>query len=144
MKTKYSSLVSVKKNIMQKSEQVLQSKNATLFSAKEALENSIKSLSEIETPQSGNISEFLASRTLLDSQRGLIKHNEEWVSFANGEVLMAKEQLKQDMIEYEKFNYLELQEIKEALKKRQHEESKELDEIALMTYENNKKQKEAS
>ena len=38
------------------------------------------------------------------------------------------------MIEYEKFKYLELEEMKKAIKKQKIEEIKQLDEVALMTY----------
>ncbi|MDQ7042071.1 MAG: flagellar export protein FliJ [Sulfurimonas sp.] len=134
MKTRYTSLVSVKKNIMQKSERVLQSANANLSSALMALELSFSELQNIPSPTSGQISEFLSARTLLDSQRAIIQHNQEWAEFARNEIKNAQEKLKLDMIEYEKFNYLELEEIKKILLKQKHEEAKELDEIALMTY----------
>ncbi|MDO9265471.1 MAG: flagellar export protein FliJ [Sulfurimonas sp.] len=134
MKTRFSPLVKVKKNIMQKSEQFLQKANTNLNSATTALEQSYNSLKDVEPPKSGTMSEMLASRTLLNSQRELIKHNREWVGFATNQVNQAKQQLKLDMIEHEKFQYLELQEIKQELQKRKAKEAKELDEIALMTY----------
>jgi len=134
VKTRYTSLVSVKKNIMQKSERVLQSANANLNSALIALELSFKELQNIPSPTSGQISDFLSARTLLDSQRAIIQHNQEWIEFARNEIRNASGQLKLDMVEYEKFNYLELEEIKGILFKRKREEAKELDEIALMTY----------
>lgn len=134
MKTRYSSLVSVKKNIMQKSERVLQAKNSALHNAKEALQSSIRALEDIQPPQHGIIADFLSNRALLDSQRSMIKHNEEWLEFAQREVEEAKEQLKRDMIEYEKYQYLNLQEI-EAFKQQQKiKEAKELDEVALITH----------
>jgi len=135
MKTRYSSLVSVKKNMMQKSERVLQSANANLNSAMMALEISYSALKNINTPTTGQISEFLSSRTLLDAQRAVIKHNQEWVEFAKNQIKHAKEKLKLDMIEFEKFNYLEVQEIKEIIKKHKIKEAKELDEIALLTFD---------
>jgi flagellar export protein FliJ len=134
MKTRFSSLVSVKKNIMQKSERALQSTNAKLQSALEALENSYKLLEQIELPKNGQITELFASRALLDSQRAIIKHNKEWVDFAKKDVESAKEKLKLDMLEFEKFKHLELQEITEILKKEKRKEAKDLDEIALMTF----------
>ena len=143
MKTRYTSLVSVKKNIMQKSERVVQNANANLSSAYIALEASSKELEHIQLPLSGKITLLLASRTLLDSQRSIIRHNEEWIEFAKKELIDAKEQLKIDMIEFEKFKYLELQEIKEILKKRKIQEAKDLDEIALMTHARNNKTKVA-
>ncbi|MEA1891892.1 MAG: flagellar export protein FliJ [Campylobacterota bacterium] len=134
MKTRFTSLVKLKKNSMDKSERVVQKANADLNSASTALEISYNSLNEIELPQSGSMSDFLASRTLLESGRGLIKHNQEWVGFAQNQVKQAKEQLKIDMIEHEKFKYLDFQEIQKEIKKRKVQEMKDLDEVALMTY----------
>ncbi|MCF6341114.1 MAG: flagellar export protein FliJ [Sulfurimonas sp.] len=134
MKTRFSSLVKLKKSTMRKSEQLVQQTNANLNNASTALELSYSSLEDVNPPSSGTMKEMLASRTLLESQRGVIQHNKEWVNFANNQVNQAKNQLKLDMIEYEKFNYLELQEIKKEIKKRKVKEAKDLDEIALMTY----------
>lgn len=142
MKTRFSSLVHVKKNIMQKSERLLQKANANLHNAKRALTESLAFLQEIEPPAHGKIADFLANRALLDSQRVIINHNEEWLAYTKTEVAQAKEQLKCDMIEYEKYKYLEYEEIQKALKQIKIKEAKDLDEIALMTYTN--KNKEAS
>ena len=142
MKTRYTSLVRVKKNIMQKSERTLQRANANLNNAQIALNLSFESLKDIDSPQVGQISDFLSSRMLLDAQRGVIRHNEEWVEFAKQEIQKAQEELKQNMMEYEKFNYLEIEEIKKIIQQQKKAEAKELDEVALMTY-SNKQKKEA-
>jgi len=134
LKTRYSSLVAIKKNEMQKQERVLQEANATLTKAKKELENSFLQLQKITQPLQGNMSELLSTRHLLDTQRKLIQHNEEWVAYAQKEVYMAQEALKKAMVEYEKFKYLELQEIETIVAKAKREESKSLDEIALMTF----------
>ena len=141
MKTRYSSLVTVKKNIMQKSERVLQSATKDLNSASSALELSYSALKDVEAPNSGNMSQFLASRTLLESQRSIIAHNQEWKNYADKQVDIAKEKLKLDMIEYEKFNYLELEEVKKILRERKFQEAKDLDEVALMTHAQKSKKK---
>jgi flagellar biosynthesis chaperone FliJ len=138
MKTRYSSLVTLKKNKMQKSERVVQNANATLNSATTALEISSQSIYELTQPHSGAMSDFLASRTLLDSKRQEIEHNKEWVAFAKAQLASSREELKTDMIEYEKFKYLELQEIKKILQKQKIQEMKDLDEVALMTHARNK------
>lgn len=134
MKSRFSPLVKVKKNSMQKSERFLQKATVNLSSASSALELSYNTLKDIAPPSRGTMSQMLASRTLLNSQRELIKHNQEWVTFAKNQIEQAKVQLKADMIELEKFQYLELQEIKQELKKRALQEAKDLDEVALMTY----------
>lgn len=139
MKSRFTPLVKIKKNSMQGSEQLLQKANANLNSATMALELSYGSLKNIDSPQKGTMNEMLASRALLDSQRGVINHNKEWISFAKNQVVQARTQLKIDMIEYEKFKYLELQEIKAELKKISDKESKDLDEIALITFAGKKR-----
>ena len=134
MKTRFSSLVKLKKNAMHKSEQELQRMNNDLKSAKLALEDSYTQLSTIQQPTNGSMGELLASRMILDTQRHNITHNKEWINFAQKQSNYAKEVLKKNMIEYEKFKYLELEEIKKALKAQKIQESKELDEIALLTH----------
>jgi len=142
LKTRFSSLVHVKKNIMQKSERLLQQANANRQNAKKALKDSLAYLQDIQAPQQGKIADFLANRALLDSQRAVIRHNEEWLAYTQDEIKKAQEQLKKDMIEYEKYKYLEYEEMQKILKKQKIQEAKDLDEIALMTHVN--KTKEAS
>ena len=139
MQTRYTPLVKLKKSTMDKSENAVCKANADLNSASMALETSYNSLDSIELPSTGTMAELSASRTLLDSQRGIIQHNKEWLEFAKKQVESAKEQLKLDMIEFEKFKYLESQEIKKVLKEKKIQESKDLDEIALMTFSNNQR-----
>jgi flagellar export protein FliJ len=134
LKTRFSSLVKIKKNKMQESETSLSKANSLLSQAQKALEDSYHFLGDIEAPHSGKMSQFLASRSLVASQRDLIQKNKEWVSYAQNQVQATKEQLKKDMIDYEKFNYLEVEEVKKIIKKQKEKESKDLDEIALITF----------
>ena len=142
MKTRFTSLVHIKKNIVQKSERLLQQANANFNNAKKALQESLAFLQQITLPSHGKITEFLANRALLEAQRMVIQHNQEWLQYTQKEVQEAKEQLKRDMIEYEKYKYLEYEEMQKVLKEIKIQEAKDLDEIALMTYTN--KDKEAS
>ena len=134
MKTKYSPLVQVKKNIMQKSERILQSANQEFQRVKKELEISQEALFNLNTPLSGKISELLSSKTLLESQRRLIEYNKLLVMQAQTKTEDAKNQLKLDMIEYEKYNYLDLQELKKYEELKKLQEAKDLDEIALMIF----------
>ena len=141
MKTRFSSLVNVKKNTMQKSESALQKANALFLNAQEALATSIQQLQDFTPPTAGQIANFLAHRTLLDAQRAVIAEDEERVALSKNEMQKAKEQLQLDTIEYEKFKYLEVEEQKALLKKIKIKEAKDLDEIALMTFANKTMQK---
>lgn len=134
MKSRFSSLVGLKKNQMKKSEQSVIQANVNLNSASVALESSYKELQSLSEPKGGSIKQMLSSRALLESQREIIQNNKEWVGFAKNQLDLAKNQLKKDTLEYEKFQYLELQEIKQKLQEQKLQESKELDEIAIMGY----------
>jgi len=134
MKTRYSSLVTIKKDVMKKSERVVQDANLDVLNAKNALSTSYKILESMQIPQEGSMSEFLSYQTLLLSQREEIKHNHEWVQYAQNQLNEVKQQLKMDMIEHEKFKYLEFQEIQKILKEIKIQEAKELDEVAIITH----------
>ena len=139
MNTRYTPLVKLKKNEMDKQERVVQRSSADVDSASRALEESYSSLDEIAPPSSGKMNDFMVSRTLLESQRDLINHNKQWLRYAQNQLLQDKENLKKSMIEYEKYKYLELEEIKKILKEQKIKEAKDLDEIALMTFGNKEK-----
>ncbi len=134
MKTRFSPIVKFKYSVVQKSEARLQEALLRLHNAKEALEASLSELERLGAPHSGNMQEFLASRSLLDAQMRLIEKNREWVAYEQRQVDAIKEQLKADMIEYEKFKYLEAEEIKKMQKSLKLKESKRLDEVAMMTF----------
>lgn len=134
MNTRFSSLLTLKKNKVQQSERLLQRANADLNAASSHLQASYNSLDEVKFPKHGDVSVFLASRTLFSAARDSINHNKEWVEFAKKQVSLAREKLKSDMIEHEKFKYLELEEIKKILLQQKRQEAKDLDEVALMTY----------
>lgn len=142
MKTRYSSLVTLKKSTMQKSEQALQGANNDLNAATIELQLAYEVLETVKSPDTGTMSQLMSARSLIQSQRGVIKHNQEWIHFAEEQVDLAKEQLKSDMIEYEKFNYLELEEIKKKLREIKIQEAKDLDEVALMTHAKKNKKKD--
>lgn len=106
--------------------------NGILKSASDALELSYKQLDELEEPAGGSFAELIASRLLLNSQREQISHNKEWKSFAQNQVLAAQAKVKEASIEFEKFNYLEVDELKKLKAQQAKQEAKDLDEIALM------------
>lgn len=132
MTTRYSSLLSVKKNIVQQKERGVQAANLRLQNAEQSLQTSYDDLAEIKSPQQGRINDFLANRVLLDSQRALIKHNEARLEYARKDLEDLKQELKLAMVEFEKFKYLDFKEKEKLLEKQRLKEVKELDEIALI------------
>lgn len=134
MKTKYSALVTLKKNALDKSETKLQRANIDFTNASNTLKDAYKTLHELGMPVSGQIGSLLASRMLLENQRGIIEHNKEWVNFTKEQLEIVQKELKKDMVEYEKYKYLEEYEIQKIINEQKTAESKELDEIASITF----------
>ncbi|MDY0116357.1 MAG: flagellar export protein FliJ [Sulfurimonadaceae bacterium] len=134
MKTKYTTLVSLKKNALDKSETKLQRANLDFANASKTLENAYKALDDVGIPESGSIMSLLASRMLLQTQRGVIEHNKEWVTFTKQQLQVVQKELQKDMVEYEKYKYLENYEIQKIVNELKIEEAKELDEIASITF----------
>ena len=138
MKTRFSPIVKLKHSKMQKSEMLVQETLARVQKAKEELQKSLEGLNELQEPTSGSMHDFLVARTLVDAQMRLIEKNRKWIAYEEAQLKALQEQLKADMIEYEKFKYLETQEIEKFKKQQQVLETKRLDEVAIMRY----KQKE--
>ncbi len=134
MKTRFSSIVKYKHSKMQEDEAAVQKALARLQNAKDALQRSIDDLQQLQAPDEGKMQNFLASRSLLDAQFRLIEKNKEWVAYEEAQLEAAKQQLKSSMIEYEKFKYLEAEEIKKMQKALALKESKRLDELAMISF----------
>jgi flagellar biosynthesis chaperone FliJ len=134
MRTRFTQLVKYKHNEMQKCERELLGLNSELSDAQEQLQTAYDILHQLQTPQEGDIQTFLQSRTTLAIQRDIIKKKCATIEQIKLHVNRAKESLKSSMIEYEKFKYLETQQIKKMVKKQMLQESKELDDAALQTF----------
>jgi flagellar biosynthesis chaperone FliJ len=134
MKTRYTSLLKVKKNELDKSERELQKANQILNDAKSSLEEAYLLLETLELPKSGTIQEMLSAKAFISTQREIVEEKKKWVAFAQEQVVFAIDKLKVSNVEYEKFKYLDFEEIKKIVKLRNLKEVKDLDEIALMTY----------
>jgi flagellar biosynthesis chaperone FliJ len=134
MKTRYTPLLKIKKSDLDKCERELQVANQSLNDAKNSLEDAYKMLRQLETPTHGKIQEMLQARNFITVQREVVEDKRNWVEFATHQLQSAVIKLKASNLEYEKFKYLDFEEIKKEMKIRAQKESKELDEIALMTY----------
>ncbi|MDX1294856.1 MAG: flagellar export protein FliJ [Sulfurimonadaceae bacterium] len=134
MKTRFSPLVKIKKDMMDRCERQLQQANFNLDNAQIALEKAYRDLAEAKTPDSGAMQGFLQSRMIISAQRDIVAEKQEWFAFAEGEVEAAKKALKDAMMDYEKFKYLEAEEIKVMLVKEKRAQQIELDEIAVQNF----------
>ncbi len=134
MKTRFSPLIKLKKDAMDTAERNLQQANQTLRLAEQSLDEAYDELNNATIPPVGTMTEFKNSRLLIEGQRQIIQEKKNWVANASDQVEKAKVVLKKAMVDYEKFKYLEAQQIKEELKKAKRREQRDLDEIAVQTY----------
>ncbi len=134
MHTRFTQLVKYKNNEMQQCEQKLFQANNELLQAKEKLQRSYKMLHTLDVPQEGEITVFLQSRLSFSMQQRVIRSHLQQVHVKKSSVKQAKDALKASLIEYEKFQYLEAEQIKKIIKKQKMDESKSLDEAALQTF----------
>lgn len=134
MRTRFTSLVRVKKNTMDKCEQDLHQANEAVHNAEHAIELAYNELNTTSIPDFGPVSQLLQARMKLTAQRMVINQKRQWLQYARMQVTKAKEALKAAVVEYEKFKYLEAEQVKEILKKQKRKLDNELDEIAIQTY----------
>jgi len=134
MKTKFSPIVKLRYSKVQECEIELQEALSRLESAKSKLKSSLQDMENLPKLSSGSVQDFLASRMLFDSQIKIIEKNRQWIDYEERECEQIRLKLQQYMIEYEKYKYLESQEINIIKKKMQIQEAKQLDEVAIMTY----------
>ncbi len=134
MKSRFSSIVRYKKIKLDEIEANLQEAFSRLNIAKEELEKSIQELKNFPNQTTGIAKDFLANRALLDAEFRLIEKNKKWVAYEKTQIKALQDEYKKAYIEYEKFKYLETEELKELLKKQKQKEQKELDEMAVIGY----------
>jgi flagellar export protein FliJ len=136
MKTRFSPLVKIKKDMMQKRERELQQIHHALQIARQRLESAYCELDSATAPQSGAISDFLQSRVMITAQRRIVDDCRHAVASEEGRLEAAQAALRDAMVEFEKFEYLEAEQIKNILQERERRQQRELDEIAVQGYMN--------
>ena len=136
MKTQYSSLVKIKKQHLDKMELAVSSCHSTIAQVKEKIEASYTQLRALEIPQDGNFSIYRQMQLLKHRIQDEIAFNKYNLQMAQNALIKAMQQLKTANIEHEKFKFLETNEVEKVLKAQKLKESKALDEVALMMFNN--------
>ncbi|MFA6189435.1 MAG: flagellar FliJ family protein [Sulfuricurvum sp.] len=134
MKSRYEPLVKLKKKALDKAEQQLMNANTEVTVSDAVLLNAYAELSSLESPLNGAIGEFFQAQMILQAQHREIEACRMRVERAHINQRAMRDAFKFARIEFEKFNYLELQEVEAMIKKVKYEEAKMLDEIGTMTY----------
>lgn len=134
MKSKYTPLVKLKKKELDRVERDLIRANNAFFAASTAVDDAYALLSTLSLPANGTVSELLQSQAMIQAQHTDIQQRVDRLALAKAQQIQTQRQFKASMIEYEKFKYLEAQEIEAHNAKTKKEEAKMLDEIGVMTY----------
>jgi len=137
MKTKFSDILKVKKQVVEKIERNIQKINASINNLKVKMNNLENALFSLSTPKEGNFSIFSQIKT----QQNLIR---EEIETLKNQIIILKnrknelmKELKKANVEYEKIKYLENLEIQKMIKEKRLKENREMDEIAILLRNNN-------
>jgi len=133
-KTKFDSLVKLKKLKVDEKEREITKINNQITKVYEEIQKIQNEIDEFEYPKEGNFSLITQFKMMQQALFNQLKEKKEYISFLENQKNILTEQLKELNLEYEKMKYLQAEEIKKYLKKIKQKEAKEMDEIALMLY----------
>lgn len=135
MKTKFSQILRLKQNIVNKIEFEIMQVNGEIAGKKRAIAELERLISEFVAPKkSERYSEFLNFRDALSNIRAKIAEERNFLAMMEARKVDILKRFKVAKIEFEKINYLHLQEVQAILKKAQRTELIELNEIATNKY----------
>lgn len=133
-KSRYAPLVKLKKKSLDTAERALIGANNELSSASDKLHHAYQELSLMTVPSQGTVGEFTQATAMIHAQHLSIEQCQNNVQMAQEKQVQMRERFKAARIDFEKFKYLEVQEMNANLKLLKDEEAKMLDEIGTMTY----------
>lgn len=135
MKTKFSQILRLKQNIVNKIEFEIAQVNGEIANKKSEIAELESLIGEFVAPKKNErYSEFLNFRDALSNIRSKIAMERNFLAMMEARKVDILKRFKVAKIEFEKINYLHLQEVQEALKKAQRAEIAELNEIATNKY----------
>lgn len=133
-KSRYAPLVKLKKKSLDNAERALIGANNALSSASDKLNRAYEELSHMTLPTKGSVGEFAQATTMIHAQHQSIEEAQQALQAAQQRQHQMREHFKEAMVDFEKFKYLEVQEMNAHLKLLKDQEAKMLDEIGTMTY----------
>ncbi len=138
-KSRYEPLVKLKKKGMDEAERALIAANNELAAASSALEAAYRALGDLHLPERGSVRELVQVNHMIQSQHDTIEQCKAMLAQAEAKQRQTREHFMNSRVDYEKFNYLAVQETNEQVKKIKAAEAKLLDEIGTITYKRGKK-----
>jgi len=137
MKTKFSDILKVKKQVVEKIERNIQKINASINNLKVKINNLENALFSFSTPKEGNFSIFSQIKVQQSLLRDEIENLKNQMVILENRKNELMEELKKANIEYEKIKYLHELEVQKMIKEKRLKENREMDEIAILLRNNN-------
>jgi flagellar export protein FliJ len=134
MKTKFSQIVKVKQRKVDEIENELMDVRFQKRKTLSMIEDILKEIEGLKTPQSGSFAEINLSHSYLKNLSNQKKEKEKEILQLDKQIEGIKELYKEANIEFEKIKYLEDLEIEKKLQELKVQESKDMDEIANLLH----------
>ncbi|MBE2984132.1 flagellar FliJ family protein [Campylobacter sp. RM9344] len=134
MKSKFTQVVRVKKQVLDKIEAKLVLARSNIVTCENNVLFATQTLSKFDMPRSGSASDLRQNLELLKIMRDELKGLKERLELAKKELIHLNHQHKNASLDYEKMKYLEQEDFKTEIKRVQREQSAALDEFAVMKF----------
>jgi flagellar biosynthesis chaperone FliJ len=137
VKTKFDSVVKLKKQQVDNIEKNIQKVNASINNLKEKIQNLQNSIFSFQIPKSGDfalLNQIKHQQHILRNEIDNLKNQIIILENRKKELL---NELKKANIEYEKMKYLQAEEIKKIVKEKRLKEARDMDEIAILLRKSN-------
>lgn len=139
MKTKFAVILKIKKDILSRIERELTNINNTILAKENEIENLKIELRNIKIPQVSVYMDFLRYKNHLSAFENEILQQTHLLELMKSSKIDINKRYKVALIEYEKINFLHLQEVKERQKALNQIEQKMLDDISGIMYHRHSK-----
>lgn len=134
MTSKFAPLTKLKKEQLDEARRLLAQVNIHIQQLEADLLQLEMDLQNQKTPLSGNIALFQQYHVLTQACHDQIIRKKDEIYYTKQEHFKIQTAVKEALLEYEKFHYLQSQEIEAYKKKMEKEEAAQLDEVAIMGY----------
>jgi flagellar biosynthesis chaperone FliJ len=132
MKTKFDSIVKVKKQIADNIEQDIAKINSAIAELEEKIKQKEEEFLNFTPPKSGSFAEFTQIKLEQNFLKNEIDTLKSQLAMLNARKNDLLEELKKARLEYEKMKYLQGEEIKKILKQERIKEAQDMDEVAII------------
>ena len=136
MKTKFDSILKIKKNELEKIERDIKKINSSIAMLNKKIEDLNSKLSSFSFPSTGNFSQFNQYKILESTLINEINNLKSQINVLENRKRELFEEYKKINIEYEKMKYLQNEELKKNLKKIKKKEQLNMDELAILLRRN--------